>query len=227
MKKFAIISTLIVTTAVVIISCDSKRQPGKVYMPDMAYSRAYETFAYRDSLVFSLDPLEAYTNHKIYYSGQPVPGTIKRGEEFPFPVAPNNNLGLVDSNALINLSAQVKNPLGPLSKPDSLEAARLFNINCAVCHGAKAENNGPVAGKIGGVKSIVAASPNYPDGRLFYVMTYGQNNMGSYASQLDRKQRWMIVQYIRTLEPKKEATPAAGTTATAAPAKADSATAKK
>jgi hypothetical protein len=195
MKKIAIISTLILTTAVVFISCDSKRQPGKVYMPDMAYSRAYESYALRDSTKFSMDLSDA--GHKIFYNNQPVNGTIKRGELFPFTV-PN------DSNGLINLSSLVKNPLSVLSKPDSLEASRLFNINCAVCHGAKAENNGPVAAKIGGVKSIVAASPGFSDGRLFYVMTYGQNNMGSYASQLDRKQRWMIVQYIRTLEPKKE-----------------------
>lgn len=134
------------------------------------------------------------------------------------------SIGLVDSNALVNLSNQIKNPLGPLTTSDSLEASRLFNINCAVCHGAKAEANGPVAAKIGGVKSIIAGSPNYSDGRLFYVITYGQNNMGSYASQLDRKQRWMIVQYIRTLEPKKEAT----AEPVAAAPKADSAaTAKK
>jgi mono/diheme cytochrome c family protein len=218
MKKLAIISALIITTAVVLISCDSKREPGKVYMPDMAYSRAYETYALRDSLKFTMDPATA--GHKIFYNSMPVSGTIKRGELFPFPVVPNNNNGVVDSNALINLSGLVKNPLPALSKPDSLEAARLFNINCAVCHGAKAENNGPVAPKIGGVKSIVAGSPGYSDGRLFYVMTYGQNNMGSYASQLDRKQRWMIVHYIRSLEPKTAAAPAT------AP-KADSATVKK
>lgn len=221
MKKIAIISTLILTTAVVFISCDSKREPGKVYMPDMAYSRAYETYAQRDTN-FSLTRIDAETKHLIYYNGQPVPGTIKRGDLFPVSVAPNNTVGLIDSNALINLSSLLKNPLPPLSKPDSLEASRLFNINCAVCHGAKAENNGPVAPKIGGVKSIVAASPGYSDGRIFYVMTYGQNNMGSYASQLDKKQRWMIVQYIRSLEPKTApATPAAST------AKADSATVKK
>ncbi|MGG9962159.1 c-type cytochrome [Ferruginibacter sp. SUN106] len=220
MKKIAIISTLILTTAVVFISCDSKREPGKVYMPDMAYSRAYETYAMRDSAKFSMEKADA--GHKIYYTGQPVMGTVKRGELFPFPVTPNNTNGVIDSNALVNLSQTVKNPLPPLTKPDSLEAARLFNINCAVCHGAKAEANGPVAAKIGGVKSIVAASPGYSDGRIFYVMTYGQNNMGSYASQLDRKQRWMIVQYIRTLEPKA----AAATPATEAP-KADTTAAKK
>ena len=183
----------------------------------MAYSRAYETYAERNDSVFTMDI--ASIGKRIFYNNLPVAGTIKRGELFPFSVVPANKYG-TDSNALINLTASIKNPLPPLSKADSAEAGRLFNINCAVCHGAKAENNGPLAPKIGGVKSIVMASPGYSDGRIFYVMTYGQNNMGSYASQLDRKQRWMIVQYIRMLEPKKEATAAAG-----APAK-DSATAK-
>ena len=193
MKKIVIISTLILTTAAVFTGCGSKRTPGRIYMPDMAYSRAYETYAARDSAIFTMDPADA--GSKIFYNNMPPAGTIKRGELFPFNV-PN------DSNGLINLSSQVKNPLPPLNKIDSAEASRLFNINCAVCHGAKAENNGPLAPKIGGVKSIVAAAPGYSDGRIFYIMTYGQNNMGSYASQLDRKQRWMIVQYIRMLQPK-------------------------
>ena len=47
--------------------------------------------------------------------------------------------------------------------------------------------------------------------------------MGSYASQLDRKQRWMIVKYIRTLQPKATAPAAEPVTA----AKADSTAAKK
>ena len=213
MKKIAIISTLIITTAVVFISCDSKRQPGKIYMPDMAYSRAYETYALRDSTIFTMDASDA--NYKIFYNSQPVNGTIKRGELFPYTV-PN------DSNGLLNLSSLVKNPLPPITHPDSLEAARLFNINCAICHGEKAGNNGPVSLKLGGVKNILAASPGYSDGRIFHVMTYGQNNMGSYASQLDRKQRWMIVQYIRSLEPKIAATSTTGI----AP-KADSAVVKK
>ncbi len=208
MKKIAIIASLILTTTVVFVGCDSKRQPGKIYMPDMAYSRAYETYAPQDSAIFTTDMADA--SHKIYYNSQPVSGTVNRGELFAYTV-PN------DSNGLINLSKEVKNPLPPLTKPDSLEAARLFNINCAICHGAKGENNGPVSLKLGGVKNIVAASPGYSDGRLYHILAYGQGNMGSYASQLDRKQRWMIVQYIRSLEPK----------VAAATAKADSAVAKK
>lgn len=225
MKKTLIITALIATAVVTVVSCSSKREPGKIYMPDMAYSRAYETYALRDSALFTADMSQA--GHKIYYNAMPVAGSIRRGE-LPAYTVPN------DSNGLINLSAAVKNPLPALSKEDSLEASRLYNINCGVCHGAKAEANGPVAAKIGGVKSIIAAATGsataapFSDGRIFHVMTYGQGNMGSYASQLTRQQRWMIVHYIRSLQPKTEA--AATTTASAAPAmaaKADSATAKK
>ena len=211
MKRITYLTAIVIATIIVTVSsCDNKRQPGKTYMPDMAYSRAYETYAVNDSVKFTTDMLSA--GHKIFYNSLPVSGTVKRGELFPYTV-PN------DSNGLMNLSNLVKNPLPPLSKPDSLEAARLFNINCAVCHGAKAEANGPVAAKIGGVKSIITASPGYSDGRLFFILAYGQGNMGSYASQLDKKQRWMIVQYIRTLEPKKETT--------ISTAKVDSAVVKK
>jgi mono/diheme cytochrome c family protein len=211
MKKTLIISALIVTTVLAVVSCSSKREPGRIYMPDMAYSRAYESYAERDSAVFTTDPNDA--SHKIFYNNLPPAGTIKRGELFPFNV-PN------DSNGLLNLSSQVKNPLAPLTGKELEEAGRLFNINCAVCHGAKGEANGPLAAKVGGVKSIIAASPGFSDGRIFFVMEYGQNNMGSYASQLSREQRWRIVQYIRTLEPKAAATTTpAATTDTATVAK--------
>ena len=213
MKRHNILAAILITAIIVSASsCGSKREPGRIYMPDMAYSRAFETYAQRDDSVFTMEA--SGIGKRIFYNNLPVAGTIKRGELFPFAVVPSNTSG-VDSNALINLTASIKNPLPPLIGADSAEAGRLFNINCAVCHGAKAENNGPLAPKIGGVKSIVAGSPNYSDGRIFYVMTYGQNNMGSYASQLDRKQRWMIVQYIRMLEPRK----AEATTATATSAK--------
>ena len=228
MKRHNLITAVLITAIIVSVSsCDSKRQPGKIYMPDMAYSRAYETYAERDDSVFTMDA--ANIGKRIFYNNLPVAGTIKRGELFPYPVAGPARDG--DTVALATLSPLIKNPLPPLSTTDSIEAGRLFNINCAICHGAKGQNNGPLAPKIGGVKSIVAASPGYADGRIFYVMTYGQNNMGSYASQLDRKQRWMIVQYIRTLEPKKGAEPATatsnGTETTVTPVKADTAGAKK
>ena len=49
MNKLSII-TVLSATAVIISCSDVKRKPGSVYMPDMAYSRAYETYADHSSL---------------------------------------------------------------------------------------------------------------------------------------------------------------------------------
>ena len=36
-----------------------------------------------------------------------------------------------------------------------------------------------------------------PEGKMFHSVTYGKGQMGSYASQLSTKQRWMIISYIK------------------------------
>ncbi|MEP7163178.1 MAG: cytochrome c [Ferruginibacter sp.] len=200
MKRLSYIIAILVTVIGLITSCDSKRQPGKIYMPDMAYSRAFESYAVHDSTKFTLDAAKK-GGSMIYYDSKPVAGTIKRGELFPYTL-PN------DSNGY-KMSATVKNPLdSSLGKGDLAEAGRLFNINCAICHGAKAMADGPLAtsGKIGGVANLASGEKSLlADGTMFHVITYGKNNMGSYASQLTRQQRWMIIKYIRTLQTKAAA----------------------
>jgi mono/diheme cytochrome c family protein len=164
-------------------------------MPDMTYSRAYETYAERDSAIFTNDATNK--GGKIFYNNVPVSGTIKRGELFPYTL-PN------DSNGY-KMSAMVKNPIESMTEAEMKESARLFNINCAICHGEKAAGNGPIAtaGKIGGIANLTLDTyVKMADGTMFHSINYGKNNMGSYASQLDRKQRWMIIKYIRTLQPK-------------------------
>ncbi len=218
-KFFTVIA--IATNAVVLVSCGSGNdKPGKIYMPDMAYSRAIETYSLLDSTKFTNDP--AQLGEKIFYNSRPVEGTLRLGDVPPFEAPLSDSAG-----GLYTISNQTKNPVPALSTHDSLEAARLFNINCAICHGVKAGSDGPVGARVGGVKNIVNASPGYSDGRIFHVMEYGQNNMGSYASQLSAKQRWMIIHYIRTLEPKPEAGAAAAATPAATAATDSSAAAKK
>ncbi len=204
MKRLNYIAAIFVTALIVFVSsCDNKRKPGKIYMPDMAYSRAYETYASHDSTIITMDPLKKGGN-AIYYNNSPVPGTMKRGELFPYTL-PN------DSNGY-KMSALVKNPLDSISSTELKEAGRLYNINCAICHGDKGIANGPLAasGQIGGVANLTQpAFVTMTDGTMFHSIHYGKANMGSYASQLSRKQRWMIIKYIRTLQPKSAATPVA------------------
>jgi len=59
-----------------------------------------------------------------------------------------------------------------------------------------------------------------PEGTMFHSVTYGKNAMGSYASQLNTRQRWEVIAYIRSKQfpggaADTAAKPAADTTAVA------------
>ena len=198
MKKISII--FVVAAGIILISCsDIKRNPGAVYMPDMAYSRAYETYAVRDSTTFTTDM--NHTDDKIFFNNMPVAGTIARGEEMPFPLVkdvPGDSTNYVASR-------QIQNPLPALNEKDIKEAERLYLINCAICHGSKLDGNGPLfkggEGPFPAKPATLVGDPKYaamPDGQMFYSVTYGKNLMGSYASQINRRQRWMIIHYIKS-----------------------------
>ncbi len=207
-----IIPATIVTAAFIFSGCDSKREPGKVYMPDMAYSRAYESYAKRDSVKFTMDMFKK-GGDMIFFNNLPPAGTIKRGELFPYTL-PN------DSNGY-KMSSMVKNPYDSIviTKAQMAEAGRLFNVNCAICHGATGVANGPIAsgGYVGGVANLTAdAYVKMADGTMFHSITYGKGLMGPYSSQVTRAQRWMIVKYIRTLQPNKDSTSSAATKDTTA-----------
>lgn len=173
----------------VIIGCsDVKRTPGKDYVPDMRYSRAYET--YSESPIFA----DRQTNR------QPVAGTMKRGDVYPFHIekdAPGDTANYVASKA-------VKNPLPAMNETEMKEAERLYLINCAICHGSKLDGNGPLYNGGDGPYPAKPATlvgdakyENMPEGQMYYSTTYGKNLMGSYASQLQPKERWMVIAYIK------------------------------
>lgn len=186
MKKIKILIAFIMIIGFVVVlqSCGSKRDPGRIYMPDMAYSRAYEAYAPNN-----------LGKENISYIPAPVEGTIRRGDLFPYPLA-NDSIGYA-------MSAQVKDPLPPNTPVQMKEAERLFNINCAICHGAKMDAQGPLAtgGKVPAIANLTLAQyVAMPEGTMFHSVTYGLRNMGSYASQLSREQRWMVIQYVKAVQ---------------------------
>jgi mono/diheme cytochrome c family protein len=199
MKKLTYIITALILGVAVFSSCDGvRREPGSAYMPDMAYSRAYESFAERDSAKFTTDMYNK-GGDKIFYNNVPPAGTIKRGELFAYTLPSDTTGSYAQSSSL-------KNPYDTIaiSTKQMAEAGRLYNINCAICHGAKGLANGPVAANgVGGVANLTTpAYVSMSDGTMFHSITFGKGVMGSYASQVTRAQRWMIIKYIRTLQPK-------------------------
>ena len=192
---------------------DVRRNPGRVYVPDMAYSRAYETYAALDSNEFTSDPKEL--GRKIFYNHMPVAGTIAREEEMPFMYAkdaPGDTTNYVASR-------QAANPV-TMDSVKLKEAERLYLINCGICHGAKLDGNGPLykdgSGPYPAKPATLVGDAKYesmPEGQMFYSVTYGKNLMGSYASQLTRTQRWMIIAYIKSKQSKAIATQATDSSA--------------
>ncbi|MGN6508670.1 MAG: c-type cytochrome [Chitinophaga sp.] len=199
-------SNILIAAALVggamLASCGNRgahhRKPGKIYMPDMYESRAYEFYNPR---LASLKPVE---------------GTVKRGALLPYHLK-------AEDTAQANLT---KNPL--VLDEAALKAGKhYYDIYCGVCHGLKLDGNGPLYK--GGDGPYPAAPANlltgkvlgYTEGRIFHVITYGYNVMGSYASQLDMEQRWKVVGYIKSMQnggKTPAAAPAADSAATATPA---------
>jgi mono/diheme cytochrome c family protein len=205
MRKLTIISFVTLAMLVVAVGCsDVRRKPGKVYMPDMAYSRAYET--YSASPVFA----DGQTNR------EPVAGTVKRGDTYPFHLS----MDKAGDTANYYASRAVRNPLPAMNEADMKEAERLYLINCGICHGAKLDGNGPIYNGGDGPYPAKPATlvgdakyENMPEGQMYYSVTYGKNLMGGYAAQLESKQRWMVIAYIKNKQKPAAAAPAADSTA--------------
>lgn len=226
MKKIFIIG--FIASAAIWTGCGDgvKREPNRVYMPDMFYSRAYETYSLTEHERMELE------KKGIHYNGMPVPGTVKRGADFSFRIpkdAPGDSTNYVASK-------QVQNPLANLDSSHLKEAERLYLINCGICHGPALDGNGPLfkdgKGPYTSAPANLATNPNYinmPAGQMFYSVTYGKNMMGSYASQLNTVQRWMVIAFIKNRQAnlvKGASGQPVGGTNTPAGANTDSAVAK-
>lgn len=214
MKKVSILSLIIIAVLTVVSCSEVRRKPGRVYMPDMAYSRAYETYSVTEEQKDSL-----LSKYGIHFSNTPVAGTIKRGELFPFLLTKDKD-GDTTNYAAAKL---VKNPVPALNNVEKVEAERLYLVNCGICHGMKLDGNGPLykggEGPFPAKPATLVGDAKYesmPEGQMFYSVTYGKNKMGSYASQLNTKQRWMVIDYIKSQQAAAKGGSSVATDSTAA-----------
>lgn len=195
MKRSTLVFSVLAALVMGAAACsDVKRTPGKSYLRDMQESRAYET----------------YSTNPVFADGRtnqgPVPGTVKRGEEYPVHLV----MDAVGDTANYFASRSLPNPIDSLSAEDMKESERLYLINCGICHGQKLDGNGPLwkdgDGPYPSKPAALVGDAKYeamPDGQMFYSITFGKNLMGSYASQLTPKQRWMVISYIKEKQGKK------------------------
>lgn len=159
----------------------------------------------------------AYSANPNFADGKtlqpPVAGAIARGElPLHYTAAPADAL-----RAGVELSAP----------PDAREPRALargehvFKTFCTPCHGADAAGLGTVTQRgVPPPPSLLAQhAVDMKDGQMFHVLTYGQNNMASYAGQVTRNDRWYAIAYIRSLQAAaQKVAPAPAVKTAAAPA---------
>lgn len=77
----------------------------------------------------------------------------------------------------------------------------LYAAMCQHCHGEKGDGQGPMV-----LSGAYVGVPNYTeraaksDGQLFYSIYYGLNAMGGHSSQLNKKEIWTLVHYVRKFQ---------------------------
>ncbi len=98
-----------------------------------------------------------------------------------------------------NAPADAKNLKNPVKGVGS--AKKNVEINCASCHGATGKGDGPAAAALPPPKPAdwtSARVQKQTDGELFWKITNGRGAMPPWK-HLPEKDRWEIVNYIRTL----------------------------
>jgi len=172
----------ILAGVLLLASCHSNNAPNYQYMPNMYEPVGYEAYGKVDFLPNSME------------ARLPAEHTIPRGW-MPYPYA-NDPEGK-------ELARAQSSPLDSLQMDaDLAKGQQLYGIYCAVCHGAKGDGQGILVQreKILGVPKYSDPARNITAGSAYHTIYYGLNAMGSYANQLDHKERWQVAEYVMKLK---------------------------
>ncbi|MDP8208532.1 MAG: cytochrome c [Candidatus Electryonea clarkiae] len=124
----------------------------------------------------------------------PVEGTVARGQL-------NEDTEFWQGIDSVTGEFIAKSPVIPTM--ENMERGReRFNIYCSICHGQTGDGTGII------IKKGYMVPPSfhtdqireYPDGKIFDIITNGIRNMPRYADQVPVEDRWMIINYLRALQ---------------------------
>ena len=121
---------------------------------------------------------------------EPQPGTVATSDE-PYPFAQNE----------AELAGQkLVNPLP--ATPEVLAHGRFVYENvCITCHGPQGAGDGVVTALFPRPPSLMTQRVrDWPDGQIYHRPARGQGSMPSHARQVDQRDIWSVVHYIRKLQ---------------------------
>jgi mono/diheme cytochrome c family protein len=183
-RRISVKILILLFSGMTLWSCDrQKSMRGYDFIPDMVYSRAYDTYSnnpvFKDSMTMRV----------------PVTGTVPRGYT-PFHYT-------IDSASRTKAGLELVNPFIP--SDDVLSRGKLiYNIICIGCHGASGKGDGQLYSsglyplkprEISGVPTS-----KLMDGEIFHTITLGFGSMMPHGAQIRTEDRWKVVLYVRELQ---------------------------
>lgn len=174
------------------------------YMPDMAYSKAWEAQQMHHYPEWLPKEGEAPLPNSIANWGTadmpPPEGTVYRGQrKISYPGGTEGLAAAREAYA----AGEFVNPYAGTEDEDVLKRGkRLFLMNCQGCHGVDGIGGAPVTKYGVGAPATATAvtRDKYNDGEIFHIITYGINTMPAHASHVDYDDRWKVIRYLRKLQ---------------------------
>jgi len=185
-------------------SCtEDSNAPGVEYMPDMYRSPALEAYIdYGNNKMMDWTQSQKdEVGFKPMLSRAPVVGTISytgsnEAAVFVMPYALKNTLEDYERSA-----NEIKSPILS-SKTNILRGQEIYTIMCTHCHGKEGHGDGAISknGHIMGIPDYATKLKDLQEGKIFHSLTYGKNLMGQHASQINQKERWQVVEWVKCLQ---------------------------
>ncbi|MCM2277757.1 MAG: cytochrome c [Oligoflexia bacterium] len=147
-------------------------------------------FIYMPDMVYS-PALKAQEGQML----MPPAGTVPR-DFSPYPYKTNPE----------EAGRALKNPVQPTEQVMA-RGKVMFETFCMPCHGPTGEGDGTIVPKFPRPPSLQSDKvKTWTDGRIYHVISAGQNLMPTYATQIDPVDRWAIIHYIRAFQKAKNPT---------------------
>lgn len=184
--------------------------PRVEYAPNMYHSVSYEPLTqimderagdwvssdtneygeYYNSNPYNRYPDNGYTPMNMRV---PAKNSIKRGF-MPYSIPKDS----------IDQAAKLQNPVA-LDDQVLKEGEVLYNRYCKHCHGETGAGDGPVNAAYKGVANLTnQTNKNLSEGHIFHVITHGKGRMWAHGSQIEQKERWIIVHYVKEVLQKSD-----------------------
>ncbi len=215
-KALASLAVISITTLLLGSCTADADSSGLEYMPDMYRSPAIEPYVdYGEVRGRENKDMKMKISALVPPMGTvPYFGTDSTTVNLMLPyfrkanVAFRETHGLYGDNLSIkdeySLAIADKNPIKLTADNVELvfkQGKELYTAMCQHCHSEKGDGNGPMV-----LSGAYVGVPNYvdraalSDGQMFYSIYYGKNAMGSHSSQLNKKEIWTLVHYVRKFQ---------------------------